>query len=475
MAHRKRISVSSMSLRSPSPLQSPDLQAPELDAWVQTWHTVPARELIDSPVLAVDAETSVEDACEVLLTKHVPCIAVNKPPTSSPHDAPFMGLFDFPDVNAFLTLAATRHRWSPEELREKPRTEEIIVAAKTGRVPVRLVSNLSEKNPLEILPDDATIISLLSIFAKGTHRVLIRAPHPSPAYLGMVSDKALLEWFTVNGQRTPGLAGFFQAPLLAHALPSLYLYSSVVALKASDTVLDAMRLMSDCGVSSVAVLEEEGGRLLSAVSVTDIGKLVVPSQSSQILSTPLHVFISAIKEPDGSTDGADKYPVYSVAPATTLLHAMQKIVATNSHRLFISDDATPSPPARSTTLSGVVSIVDVLSIFARLAKLPDVDPQAMVRHRRASSASSTSSLSSRSPDTFANIGRSRSSSRTGLSGSLSGSLRGKRTSTSSMSGVNISPGLPPAISSSPGSGLSGRIPSLENMQSISQWAARVPR
>ena len=89
----------------------------------------------------------------------------------------------------------------------------------------------------------------------------------------MVSDKALLEWFTVNAQRTPGLENFLQSPLAGHALPSLYLYSSVVALKASDTVLDAMRMMSDYGVSSVAVLEEEGGRLLSAVSVTDIGKV----------------------------------------------------------------------------------------------------------------------------------------------------------------------------------------------------------
>ena len=103
--------------------------------------------------------------------------------------------------------------------------------------------------------------------------VLIRAPLPSSEYLGMVSDKALLEWFTVNAQRTPGLDAFLQSPLASHVLPSLYLYSSVVALKASDTVLDAMRLMSDYGVSSVAVLEEEGGRLLSAVSVTDVGKV----------------------------------------------------------------------------------------------------------------------------------------------------------------------------------------------------------
>ena len=34
-----------------------------------------------------------------------------------------------------------------------------------------------------------------------------------------------------------------------------------------------MGMMSDLGVSSVAVLEEEGGSLLSAISVTDIGQV----------------------------------------------------------------------------------------------------------------------------------------------------------------------------------------------------------
>ena len=103
--------------------------------------------------------------------------------------------------------------------------------------------------------------------------VLIRAPDSSNEFLGVVSDRALLDWFEASAQRSPSLAAYLSTPLTNLALPSLYLYTSVIALKASDTVLDAMRLMSDCGVSSVAVIEEEGGGLLSAVSVTDIGKV----------------------------------------------------------------------------------------------------------------------------------------------------------------------------------------------------------
>ena len=84
----------------------------------------------------------------------------------------------------------------------------------------------------------------------------------------------------------------------------------------------------------------------------------------------------------------------------------------------------------SSNLSGIVSIVDstvilrptmlcylisgvlpVLSLFARLAKVPGVDPTHMQRHRRASSASSQSSKSER--DLFL-MGLSRSSSRSSV-------------------------------------------------------------
>ncbi|KIJ36718.1 hypothetical protein M422DRAFT_34093 [Sphaerobolus stellatus SS14] len=65
--------------------------------------------------------------------------------------------------------------------------------------------------------------------------------------------------------------------------------------------------MSEQGVSSVAVVHPETGDLLSAVSVTDIAKLVAPSQSKKI-TMQLGQFIALIKAPAGSQDGVDRYP-----------------------------------------------------------------------------------------------------------------------------------------------------------------------
>ncbi|KAI0320593.1 hypothetical protein OF83DRAFT_1212089 [Amylostereum chailletii] len=366
---RKRVSVSSTrSGRSPSPLLPRFAVAPndESEEWVKSWETTMARDLVDSAVVEVDHDMAVEGACELLLSRSVPCLVVK---SSEPSESsPYSGLFDFADVNAFLTFAATRHTHTAEYMRDNPGVARILDAARAGHVPVGIVSNLSEKNPLLELPYDATVISLLGVFASGAHRVLLQAL----------------------------------------PLPSLNLYSEVVALRASDSVLDAMRTMSELGVSSVAVMDEETGGLLSAVSVTDVGRTVVPAQNKEILGMALQGLVAEIKLTDGSMDGADRYPVYSVSPTSSLSYTIQKLLATNSHRVFVTSESTHTPPSSGAlnvrgNLTGIVSAVDILSLFARLANIPDVDPTRMQRHRRASSASSTSS--SPMSGSFTDLGR----------------------------------------------------------------------
>ncbi|KAG2105745.1 uncharacterized protein F5147DRAFT_579324 [Suillus discolor] len=401
------------SIPRPTRGQSPtiaDVPTAEAEKWVSQWTHVLAKDLIDVRVVEVDADMSVEDACDLLLQEDIPCLAVRTLPDSTRTGPPYLGLFDFSDVNAFLTLAATRHTISLAELRANSRADQIMSAAREGRVPVHLVSNLSEKNYLETLPNNANLISLLGVFAKGTHRVQpsiqISQPSQSPKPVSALTASRPTAPLQPQPQppSTLTFARLLSCPLYLLALPSLQMYTSVIAATSSSTVLDAMRLMSDGGVSSVAVVDDGGGGygagygswggLTGAVSVTDIGKLVVPSESNHILSAPLHQFVAQIKESGGSTDGADRYPVYVVLPTSTLSYTIQKLLATNSHRLFVIDpDFEPSSSPGSLTgggLCGIVSVVDLLSFFARIANLPNVDPTQRMRHRRASSSSSSS-------------------------------------------------------------------------------------
>jgi hypothetical protein len=165
--------------------------------------------------------------------------------------------------------------------------------------------DLSDKNPLVELPYDASVVALLAVFSTGTHRgtstsswcssshtyhnppVLVKSPAgSSESHLGMISDRRLLAYFSAFARSLSGAVPplpsikpsssflrYVSNPLGVLPLPSLNLHLEVVAVHSGNTVLDAMGMMSDLGVSSVAVLVEEGGSLLSAISVTDIGQV----------------------------------------------------------------------------------------------------------------------------------------------------------------------------------------------------------
>ena len=93
----------------------------------------------------------------------------------------------------------------------------------------------------------------------------------------MVTDRALMRYFHSHAKSSPALARYLSNPLHSLSLPSLNLRSDVVSCSSAETVLDAMKAMSEQGVSSVAVIEDTPGSssvsLLSAVTVTDIGKV----------------------------------------------------------------------------------------------------------------------------------------------------------------------------------------------------------
>ena len=102
--------------------------------------------------------------------------------------------------------------------------------------------------------------------------MLVKSQTSPAEFLGVVTDRGALSWFASQAQKDPTFLRYLSNTLSSLPLPSLYLYSSVVAVTPASTVLDAMSLMSGEGVSSVAVVEEDG-RLLSAISATDIGKV----------------------------------------------------------------------------------------------------------------------------------------------------------------------------------------------------------
>lgn len=130
-------------------------------------------------------------------------------------------------------------------------------------------------------------------------------------------------------------------------------------------------------------------------------------------------------------NGKDTFPVFYVNPYSTLAHTVAKLVATTSQRMWVTESASPSPSQPATPqavpsvltappppsvsgasppvspafpsisaaaypgarisgkLTGVISLTDVLNLFARQSGLQTQDPSEERQHRRRSESISS--------------------------------------------------------------------------------------
>ena len=189
------------------------------------------------------------------------------------------------------------------------------------------------------------------------------------------------------------------------------------------------------GLNSVAVVDN-GYNVVGNISTADV-KLLTNSASLPLLqSTCLH-FISVILTERGTEKGKDSFPIFYVNNYSTLAHTVAKLVATQSHRMWVVESASPSPSAPATPLLGptvvtpntsstsqlsllggqfpsspvstsslpgshlsgrligVITLTDILNLFARTTGLNPTDPnEQRARRRRSSSSSVRPSLDS---------------------------------------------------------------------------------
>ena len=105
----------------------------------------------------------------------------------------------------------------------------------------------------------------------------------------------------------------------------------------------------DEGISSLAVLDN-GRNVIGNISIVDV-KLLTKSSSFPLLRNTCIHFISVILSTRGMNEGKDSFPVFHVTPMNTLAHTVAKLIATRSHRMWMTEPMSPSssgPPTPST-------------------------------------------------------------------------------------------------------------------------------
>ncbi|GES60712.1 CBS domain protein [Aspergillus terreus] len=303
------------------------------------WREISIGELVSPDDLKfVEIDTGIEEATNVLIESGAPVLLIRE----TPQHTSAVGTFDYNDLNAYLLLAAGLTQPDEETLASY---EELARKAREGiTIPLKDVKDLGRKEPMTTLPATASVMTAVETFGGGVHRVVVVNEHNGSEVVGIFSQLRLVKFLWENGRSFPVID-----QLYPQALRDLRIGSrEVISINGDKPLCEALQIMNNEGISSIAVVDNHFN-VVGNISTTDV-KLLTRSSSLPLLRNTCTHFISVILSTRGLVDGKDSFPVFHVHPGSTLAHTVAKVVATKSHRLWVTDPLSPSssgPPTPS--------------------------------------------------------------------------------------------------------------------------------
>lgn len=272
------------------------------------------------------------------LLKNSPSNLVLVRETSS--DKKAISTFDHNDLNAYLLVVVGLAK--PDEEHIQLYDSIAKRAQERQPIPLRDIQQILRKEELIALTPDEYLTRAIEVFGSGIHRVLIT--NPDSEVLGILSQLKVLEFFWNERLHFPMIDRLYGAPLKDLHVGT----QQIIAINADAPLAEALTLMSNEGLTSVAVVDN-GLNVVGNISTADVRHLTNAASLPLLQSTCMH-FISVILTERGVEKGRDSFPVFYVNPYSTLAHTVAKLVATNSHRMWVVESASPSPSAPATPL-----------------------------------------------------------------------------------------------------------------------------
>lgn len=399
------------------------------------WSDIILADLTESnKLISINCSYSVQKAFETLVSHNLTSLPVSC--SSSPSELTNCLSFDYSDLNTYLLLIMNKigasdlnlseiadENGNPDFLTMEQKKEiftNIINKAKKGEeVPVDFIVKLHPKTPILRVKESDSLLKAVEAFGNGVHRVAI-IDHANKIS-GILSQRRTLKFFWENARRFPSLEF-----LLNSTLQDLKVGSTLpITIQGDQPLIEALQKMFDERVSSLAVIDKNKS-LVGNISIVDV-KNVSSTKNSHYLFKPVTNFISYNLSQKGIEKGQDQFPIFHVNQQSSLGRVIAKLVATQSHRLWIVENrvsqygsvsgasGTPStveatlasdlsfsgnPSALPTMqpdsgrpgkLIGVVTLTDILGLFAQHRSGVKLDPQTARNHRRRSSTSTTRS------------------------------------------------------------------------------------
>ncbi|KAF2011682.1 hypothetical protein BU24DRAFT_426767 [Aaosphaeria arxii CBS 175.79] len=398
------------------------------------WKSIRIGEVVDKGLVRwVEDGTSVEEATNLLVESGAPNVVLLR---ESKESQTATGTFDYSDLNAYLLLVVGLAHPSEDEVAS---FDQLAKKGREGKpIPLKDVKELGKKEPMIFLPHTADLTKAMEVFGSGVHRVLVVEEHTTNV-VGVLTQLRMVKFFWENRSAFPAVD-----QLYPQLIKDLHIGSqTVVAINGDKPLTDALELMHNEGISSLPVLDAQNN-VIGNISHIDV-RLLTKSTSLPLLRSSCIHFISVILTERGVNDGKDSFPVFHVTPVSTVAHTVAKLVATRSHRMWVVETPSPAssgPPTPAATpailvppspitplpsaqqpfaqgpptsphlsssaaapapaisaasipgaslsgrLNGVISLTDILNLFARASGLHPHDPDEARRARRRSSSSS---------------------------------------------------------------------------------------
>ncbi|KAJ3201506.1 cell separation during budding, partial [Entophlyctis luteolus] len=126
-------------------------------------------------------------------------------------------------------------------------------------------------------------------------------------------------------------------------------------------VLDALYVMHTRHTSSVAIVNKLHGqmKLEGSISMTDIKEILSSRGGWKHLYDSCFRFFTQLRISQGlEANGSDRIPLFTVYPSTPLTSAIEKMVATRAHRVWIVSEG-----GVKTEVVGVLEMADVMPVL----------------------------------------------------------------------------------------------------------------
>ncbi|RMZ84281.1 hypothetical protein DV738_g788, partial [Chaetothyriales sp. CBS 135597] len=315
----------------------PQRSAPDPRFAGRDWRTIRVQELTSPDELRfVDAKTTVEAATNLLIGSGAPVVLIREDDSS-----PVISTFDYRDLTAYLLMVVGLAAPDDDHI------QDFIQLAQKARegtsVPLRDIKAWGKREPLTFVSGKADLIKAIELFGQAVQRIVV-IDEETKAVTGLLSQSRLIRFLWENGRHFPVIDQLYGQYLRDLKIGS----NNVISIHGDRPLAEALTLLHHEGVSSLPVLDN-ASNVLGNISVADV-KLLTKSSSLPLLRNTCAHFISVILSARGLDEGKDSVPVFHVTPMNTLAHTVAKLVATKSHRVWVTESMTPSssgPPTPS--------------------------------------------------------------------------------------------------------------------------------